>query len=283
MRAVKITLAALLFAVAPLALTSANGAPAAVSTAATRMIGREGHKIAFYVIPGSRGTIVFDAGSGQDASHWKTLAPELAKRTGFTVITYDRAGLGASDEVPGPWDVHAAVADLAYGLKALGATKNVILVSHSLAGEIATYLTGEHPSWFAGVVLVDANIPDFFSDETMVKVKKLYDPIVAANKAGPSTRNSRNFLALVASWDETNRAFHQAIWPAAVPVTVIVSEKTPLPEPDAARRWRDAEAQFAKRASNRTLVTATGSSHDVARDRPDVVIAAIEGIAERIR
>lgn len=208
--------------------------------------------------------------------------PELARRTGFTVITYDRAGSGASDEVTGPWDVHAAVADLAHGLEVLGATKNVILVSHSLAGEIATYVTGEHPGWFAGAVLVDANIPDFFTDETMVRVRKEYDPIVARFQTMPSGRATRVFLAPVASWDETNHAFHKARWPAAVPVTVIVSEKTRLSDPDSAERWRKAEAQFANRAPNRTLVTAAGSSHDVARDRPDVILAAIDGFAARL-
>jgi pimeloyl-ACP methyl ester carboxylesterase len=89
--------------------------------------------------------------------------PVLAKRTGAEIITYDREGMGASDEVPGPWKVENAVSGLATGLTELGAT-NVILVSHSEAGEIATYFAGQHPDQVSGAVLVDASLPQFYSD-----------------------------------------------------------------------------------------------------------------------
>lgn len=280
---IKIICATLLLAVAKVAPAHATAPESEVAAVSVQMIARGDHKIAFHVIKGSRATIVLDAGSGADSSYWRTLAPQLAKRTGFTVISYDRAGLGASDEVEGPWDVHAAVADLAHGLEALGATRNVILASHSLSGQIATYLTNSKPKWFAGAVLVDANLPEFFSDETMQHVQKEYDPIIARFEAAPSTRETRVFLALVASWAETNRAYHKVKWPSSVPVTVIVSETSPLRDSDSARRWHEAQAKFAKRGKNRTLVTATGSSHDVVRDRPDLVIDAIEKYAAAIR
>ena len=85
--------------------------------------------------------------------------PEIARQTGAQIITYDRVGVGQSAEVPGPWSLTAAIDDLDAGLRALGATKGVVLVSHSLAGEIATGITTRHPDWFAGGVMVDANVP----------------------------------------------------------------------------------------------------------------------------
>jgi len=111
---------------------------------------------------GASPAIVLDAGGGLDARYWDTLVPELAKRTGREIITYDRAGFGTSDEVSGPWNLQSATDDLANGLAKLGATQGVIMVSHSLAGEIATELAIQHPHWLAGAVLVDANVPDFF-------------------------------------------------------------------------------------------------------------------------
>jgi pimeloyl-ACP methyl ester carboxylesterase len=260
----------------------AKAAKAAPVAPYVRKIARGDHKIAFQVIPGHRGTIVFDAGAGEDSTHWSKLAPEVARLTGFTVITYDRAGYGASDDVTGPLDLKAAVADLANGLQALGATHNVILVSHSFGGEIATYITAEKPQWFAGAVLVDANVPDYFTDAAIAFAQKLYAPVIAKARQDPSDRGNRGFLALSDSFEETTRAFHKAEWPASVPVVVIVSEKTPVPAGEPAQWWRDAEAQFAKRAANRTLVTAARSSHNVTHDRPDVVIKAIESIAARI-
>ena len=119
------------------------------------------HRLAFHVTPGHLPAIVLDAGGGLDSSYWAKLVPQLAKDTGSEVITYDRAGIGASDEVPGPWKVQDAVSDLAAGLRALGATHDVVLVSHSLAGEIATYFVRDNPGWVSGAVLVDASLPVF--------------------------------------------------------------------------------------------------------------------------
>ena len=75
-------------------------------------------------------------GAFNDRSTGDPLARFLAPH--FTVITYDRAGLGKSDVVPGAWKVQSAVSDLKAGLKQLGITKDVTLVAHSQAGEIAS-------------------------------------------------------------------------------------------------------------------------------------------------
>ena len=265
----------LMLLLAPLTAAAAQPAPPPVTT----LIDVDGHKIAFHVTPGHGPTIVLDAGGGLDSSYWGAFVPELVKRTGSRVITYDRAGFGASDEVKGPWNVHSATRDLEVGLERLHATHRVILVSHSLAGEIATYLTGQHPKWFVGAVLVDANVPDYFTDEAIARGQAIYAPIVAQIKGSAPTKSGRQLLALSESFAETSRAFHAVPWPASVPVIVIVSEKTPFDEPADAQWWRDAHAQFAKRAPNRRLVTATGSSHDVARDCPEVILTAISELA----
>ncbi len=252
-------------------------------TSTTRMIASDGHRIAFHVTPGHLPAIVLDAGGGLDSTYWDTLVPEIARRTGSMIIAYDRSGFGASDEVKGPWSVRRATDDLAAGLVELGATRDVILVSHSLAGEIATYLTRRHPRWFAGAVLVDANVPDYFTDATIDAMAAEYAPAIAAARTAPSNPEARQLLALADSFAETSRAFHSATWPKSVPVVVIVSEKTPGNTPAAAQWWRDAHAQFAKGAANRRLVVAQRSSHDVAHDRPDVILQAIADIAAKRR
>lgn len=262
-------------------LSLATVAGADTPQTSTRMVDSNGHKVAFHVTPGHEPVIVLDAGGGLDSTYWDALVPDLAKRTGSEIITYDRVGFGASNEVAGPWNVQSATDDLENGLKALGATRDVILVSHSLAGEIATYLARRHSDWLAGAVLVDANIPQFFTDAMIARQMTLYKPILASVKAAPPTKAGRQLLALAESFVDTSRAFHKAKWPASVPAAVIVSEKTPFDTPADAQRWRDAHAAFAREAENRTLITAGGSSHDVAHDRPDIVIQAIADMAAR--
>jgi len=250
---------------------------------ATQMIERAGHKLAFHVTPGHPPIIVLDAGGGLDSSYWNSLVAPLAGETGSEIITYDRSGFGRSDEVKGPWSLRSATEDLAAGLSKLGATRDVILVAHSLAGEIATLLVREHPKWIVGAVLVDANVPEFFTDQEITRQQLLYAPVIAKLHEAPPTQESRQLLAVAQSFPETSRAFHQMTWPHTIPVDVIVSAKTPFDNPADARAWREAHAEFAARADNRQLIIADNSSHDVAHDRPDVIVKAIHGMIAKVR
>jgi pimeloyl-ACP methyl ester carboxylesterase len=264
---------------------SASAAGSGPGTGSTlHMITNQGHTLAFHVTPGHLPAIVLDAGGGLDSSYWKKIVPDLAKKTGAEIITYDRAGMGASDEVPGPWKVQNAVSDLEAGLTNLGATHDVILVSHSEAGEIATYFTREHPGQVAGAVLVDASLPQFSTDTEIARVAAATQAQVReiqALKATSVTKADRQLLAVAPDYVTDQRAYHQVTWPASVPATVIVSSQTPFPTsaPDA-QAWRAAQAQFAKAAPNRQLVTAAHSSHDIPLDRPDIVEAQVEAMAE---
>jgi pimeloyl-ACP methyl ester carboxylesterase len=263
----------------PSAAKSALPGPGKAGEAGLHMIDNGGHRLAFHVTPGHASTIVLDSGGGEDSSYWKDLVPQLHAATGATVITYDRAGLGKSDVVPGPWKVESAVSDLESGLQKLGVTKNVTLVSHSQAGEIATYFAKDNPKVLSGAVLVDANLPPLFTDEEIARLVAFSQPQVDAAKKDPDTPENRQLISTAESFVATNKAYHTAAWPDAVPATVIVSEKTPFDgSPEDVQRWRDAAASFVQGGPHRTLVTAKGSSHDVPKDRPDLVLKEIESM-----
>ncbi|MFJ4653193.1 alpha/beta fold hydrolase [Nocardia sp. NPDC088792] len=262
-------------AVAALMTLSAGAAAAQ----APQMISNNGHRLAFYVTPGRLPAIVLDAGGGNDASYWKQLAPALAARTGSEIITYDRAGAGRSDEVPGPWKAQDAASDLEAGLTQLGVAGRVILVAHSLAGEVATYFVDDHPDQVAGAVLVDADLPEFFTESETAKIVAANESQIAALQAQPSTRETRQLLAEAADYGPVHLAYHKMSWPQTVPAIAIVSAATPFDTPDDARLWKDAQADFVGEAPNRRLILAENSSHDVPLDRPDVVIGAIEQLS----
>jgi pimeloyl-ACP methyl ester carboxylesterase len=267
---------------APASSTSAPASSSARVEPETRIVSNAGHKLVFHVVDGKLPALVLDAGGGLDSSYWKDLAPQLAKATGSKVITYDRVGEGESDEVPGPWKVENAVSDLEAGLKELGVTKDVVMVSHSIAGEVATNFVVKNPDWLSGAVLVDANVPDFFTDEMLTA----FEPVVKAQRtavlAQESTKKNRQLLAVLADYGPAHRAYHKLSWPQDVPVTAIVASKTPFDTPDEAKLWRDAQAHFAQAAPNRKLVVAENSSHDVAVDRPDVIAAAVDDVLKTI-
>lgn len=261
----------------PKATASAASGKGQADASKLRMIDSGGHRVAFHITAGHGPAIVLDSGGGEDSSYWKDIVPRLHADTGATVITYDRAGLGQSEAVPGPWDVEGAVSDLKTGLTELGVTDDVILVSHSQAGEVATYFTSENPKMVSGSVLVDANLPPFFTDEEIARLAAASQPEVDAAKKDPDTPANRQLIQTAENFTPAHQAYNKMSWPDSVPADVIVSEKTPFDgSPEDAQRWRDAAASFVQQAPNRTLVTATGSSHDVPKDRPDFVVDQIE-------
>ena len=252
---------------------SANSAP----VAGEHLIANNGHRLAFYVTPGHSPAIVLDSGGGEDHTQWKDIVPQLSKATGSEIITYDRAGLGDSDEVNSPWDGRAAAADLQAGLRALGVTRNVVLVSHSQAGEVATYFVLANPGVVSGEVLVDANVPQFFTDNEIQRLVAVTTPQIEALKKQPSTKANRQLIATSENFGPTHQAYNKVSWPDSVPVTYIASEKTPFDgSPLDAQRWRDAAAAFVKAGPDRTLVIAQGSSHEVPQDDPQLVVDEIE-------
>ncbi len=252
--------------------------PSEAGEAATlHMIDNGGHRLAFYVTPGDSPTIVLDSGGGEDASQWKDLVPQIHEATGATVITYDRAGLGKSDVVPGPWSVESAVSDLEAGLEQLGVTEDVTLVSHSQAGEIATYFANDNPGVLSAAILVDANLPQFFTDAEIARLVAFSQPDVDAAREEPDNPANRQLISTADSFVATSTAFHQLAWPDEVPATVIVSEKTPFDgSPEDVQLWKDAAASFVQDGPDRTLVTAKGSSHEVPTDDPALVLKEIK-------
>ncbi|MGA3250733.1 MAG: alpha/beta hydrolase, partial [Paraburkholderia sp.] len=151
-------------------VTSQAWADSAVGV--THLIERGGRKIAFHVTRGTGETIVLDAGAGEDASYWNSVVPTIAEKTGATIITYDRAGSGGSEEAPGPWSAQDEALDLEAGLTSLQVNSGVVIVAHSLAGEVATYLVLRRPSWVHAAVLLDASIPEFYTDEEIDRQEK---------------------------------------------------------------------------------------------------------------
>jgi pimeloyl-ACP methyl ester carboxylesterase len=81
--------------------------------------------------------------------------PEIGRTT--RVCAYDRAGLGASDAVPGVRDASDDVRDLERVLARGRIAPPYVLVGHSYGGFIARLFARAHSEQVAGVVFVDAS------------------------------------------------------------------------------------------------------------------------------
>ena len=108
--------------------------------------------------PGAQPLVLLEAGSFGFSADWSVVQQRLAER-GLRSLAYDRAGLGHSDPGPAPRDGLAIAEDLKALLRALGETRPLIYVGHSMAGLHAHIFTTRDPALIAGLVLLDAVTP----------------------------------------------------------------------------------------------------------------------------
>lgn len=122
-----------------------------------RLVQVDGHAMRIECMGSGSPTIVLDAGLGNDGLIWGGIQPALARST--RVCSYDRAGFGWSDPVPGPQDADHIAAELHGLLAAAGISKPVVLMAHSIAGIYARDYASRYPADVAGLILVDSSTP----------------------------------------------------------------------------------------------------------------------------
>lgn len=98
-------------------------------------------------------TVVMDAGTGSFSLMWQNIPQDIAQYT--HVYTYDKGGLGWSDESPLPRTSKNMAQELHTLLEKMNAPKPYILVGHSLGGGTIQLFTDLYPNEVFGLVIVD--------------------------------------------------------------------------------------------------------------------------------
>ncbi len=102
-------------------------------------------------------TAVIEAGCGLHSEHYHWLQHALARH--FRVCSYDRAGLGWSDNHYSSCDAETIAAQLHSLLMRVGIVGPVLLVGHSIAGLYLRVYAHRYPDNVVGMVLLDASHP----------------------------------------------------------------------------------------------------------------------------
>jgi len=98
-------------------------------------------------------TIVLEAGLMSTVLSWSEIQHELARS--YRVVSYDRAGLGWSDEGPMPRTAERMVDELHSLLQRAAIPPPYVLVGHSFGGLTMAAFAARYPEETAGMVLVD--------------------------------------------------------------------------------------------------------------------------------
>ena len=122
-----------------------------------------------------RTTFVLDAGLGTSSWEWFRLQPLLAKAG--RVCTFDRPGLGWSENSGKGHDGIAAAAQLSALLDAAHVPRPFFYVGHSLGANLAQIYYAKHPADIAGLVLLEQGDPkDLLEDTTASRDEVMSTP-----------------------------------------------------------------------------------------------------------
>jgi pimeloyl-ACP methyl ester carboxylesterase len=222
-------------------------------------------------------TVVFETGNGADSSVWSDLAAQV-RAAGARTFLYDRAGTGRSAPDPRPYAIDNEAEALRSLLSRCGVEGPVVLAAHSYGGFISQLLAarGDRKDAFriAGLVLVDANIPAFFTGAEVNAILARYRPQYdALRQQAPEL--AATIIPILEAYPATALRMQKVRLPARLPVIDIYAENSWAETPESAAAMRRAHIAFAAAGRHRESVYAAGSSHQVMHDRPEIVLAAI--------
>lgn len=231
------------------------------------------HKLHFNIIKGKGIPILFESSGGSDATIWKSILEPIAKITGTTLITYDRAGHGKStvDTLITDIKKHGIinlVEDLETGLKKLGYDKEIILVAHSYGGYLATLYATRHSQLVKSVILIDVNhnFMDKYGEEDIKSLEK-YLPEM-----------KEKFIGLyyqVSNERETTKMMSHLSIPQNIPVVDFVAGIPLFQETDKIEHWKECHRKFIESHPKSIGITAYECGHSIWYQNPSLVINTI--------
>ncbi len=300
-------------------IESRNAAEALAETAPPgRLIDVDGRTLHLHCEGEGSPTVLLEAGLGGWSIGWREIQTQLAEST--RVCTYDRAGYGWSDPDPEARTAARMAADLHTLLENAEESRPYVLVGASWGAYPVRLFVDRYPDEVAGLVLVDPaheddadilpedvrtqqaalpNIYRVFATAARLGVLRAIGPREMATQAPfiaadvPAATADLYYSAVAgARWWETSLAelsaqeqnaaqMRELAALGALPLVVLGAGEPPegMGEELLAARQTLLEALAATSTQSR-FVVAEGSDHDIAGERPALVVEAIAELIE---
>jgi pimeloyl-ACP methyl ester carboxylesterase len=268
-----------------------------------------GYRLHLYCSGEGGPTVVLDYGLEGSYLDWYRVQPEVARFT--RVCSYDRGGYGWSDPSPKQRLPSVMVEELHTLLTRAGEKPPYIVVGHSFGGFDALMFAHKYREEVAGIVLVDGSHPDEFLPfpwrarlwyRTMQVTMPLglprwrqwcgaRPPEIAAIKQAINCRSQAHQTAYQqrAAFAESATEVRNLGTLGDLPLVVIARDAGRPPADPTDRvfskqeqRWNKLQQKLVDLSRDATYIVARGSGHDVPMQRPDVIVAAIRTLIERI-
>jgi len=204
-------------------------------------------------------TIVLEAGDESDHSEWGNVAGRLIDET--RVCSYDRLGVGQSDDAAGCRQLTDFTADLEALLAGLGEEGPYVLVGGSGGGYLVAGFAYAHPEEVAGIVMLD-------TARAIDTATAPADLLELVKCDSPSNIERRDYVAVEhAAWD--NRVLI-----GDIPMTVMSNDYGDSAATDDERNnVSDQQGWFVLSPQARQVLVTSG--HDMASNESDLVVEEI--------
>lgn len=259
-------------------------------------------------------TVILEAGLGVAGSrNWVGIQPEIAAVT--RVCSYDRAGILWSEPRDGPRDAARIAAELHGLLDVASESPPYVMVGHSLGGLLVRVYDDRYPGEVAGLVFVDASHPqqyDRYPAEVLEYVSEARASLPSLRlfrlwaavggyrlRLPPAEDAVGGFLPRTVPWGFLGeRAARDAIAAQVaetgalgdrplVVLTAGVGPRFPGVSDEVVEDfhdvWLELQAELASLSTNSVHRTIEGATHDIHRDDPGAVIAAVEAVVNAVR
>jgi pimeloyl-ACP methyl ester carboxylesterase len=211
-------------------------------------------------------TIIFDSGYGDDHSVWSDIQSAISTTT--RTVSYDRAGVGQSDDSNVAQDAEHHAEQLHDLLKKSHVKGPYIFVVHSIGGINARVYADKFGDQLDGIVFVDSSHE--LQEELVIMPYlpiELYDLYIGQFTAEGS------YMTLLQSYQQAaDTRDDDAL--RYIPIHVLSATEHGLPEAELA--WLSLQVDIASLSNYSTHTIIQGSDHYIHQSHPQAVIDAIE-------
>lgn len=272
------------------------------------------HRLHLYCSGSGRPPVLLEAGSGLAYVNWVAVQTVLSGVT--RTCSYDRSGLGWSEQGPTPPSANQATDELVRLLDAAGMTGPWVVVGHSLGGLYAQQLLNLHPQRVAALVLVDSTgvgaeklpedpgsgppslLESYRPLLSLVGLHRLSLPVVpesdrtwVGRELHATSKHVRRGAAewwgipasieqvreAMTDWGDTRVVVLQA-GSEGWPASYSASDRA-----QADRVWTAVQKDLAGRSSRSRYLVVEESGHGIPWEAPEVVIDEVEEIVQDLR
>ena len=231
------------------------------------------YNLHFRIINGKGTPILFESGGGLDASQWDDVISDIYKRTGATLITYDRQGFGKSGIDTSSYNISNEIDGLESSLIKLGyGNKSIFLVCHSLGNFYSRVYCARHSNLVKGIVMLDPRIP---SNEDVKYAVKTFERVKKSYNVDTLKGSDRTLYFVFRAMPSNESTVKGSLIPLSIPILDIMAEIGPYDNEIDNARFKSDQRVFVKRRSNCKLVYAAGGAHDLPKSKPRLVIQQI--------